>query len=316
MVRVRPSTESILKVQTEQANAMAAKPRLSKELARHLRAERQGRSTGTGEGYTPWIQLRRHDFASRGRSHMHPSAFMNRHIELLSDLELSAYLYVQLLNPMDVREQFRLQLNEVGPEFEDTHPEAPGTVAIARDLGLKHPKFSLNLMMPLTTDMVVFLPSGETVAIHVKYEAALLPKRATELRLIESEYWRHRGVALLTFTEKDVNAKQLANLHMFSSFNRKNVGKVDVAWLAPLATLARVLPMCEAVEKLSFHLGLRHAEVVDCVKFAGVTGQIRLDLTATRLQWSAVWPPITVSRNLHTVDLDLSAQTTGTHNGI
>ena len=72
-------------------------------LERQRRAERQQRGTQHGEDYRAYIQVRRGDFSSRGRSHYVLSALMDRHHDLLSDLELHTLWHLQRLNPRDIR---------------------------------------------------------------------------------------------------------------------------------------------------------------------------------------------------------------------
>jgi hypothetical protein len=262
------------------------------ERARQDRAIRQGRGTGQGADYKPWLQLRRNDFASRGRSHFHPSAFMDRFIELLSDLELCVYLHLQTLNLTQLREQFPLQREGVEKEFEPAFPDAQGTVAIARDLEIKHPQFDAMEMKVLSSDALITFQNGRSFAIHVKYERDLRLKRAEELRRIEMEYWNQRGIELLVFTEKNFDSKSLANLQMLSSFTRSNVTTVDKKLLMTIARLAAVKPMNEVTQFISRSSSLTEIQVVDRIKHAFAIGLIRADLSLRRLNWREMWPKI------------------------
>lgn len=269
--------------------------RVSKDLERQRRASREERGTGQAETYTPWIQIRRHDFPSMGRSHFQPSAFMNRHVEVLSDLELSVYLHLQLLCPIDVREQFPLSAKSIEPEFERAYPNAQGSYDVAKKLGVRHPMFTRLESRAMSTDFLVTLRAGEKVAVHVKYEADLAVLRNVELRNIEAEYWRQRGVQFQVLTEASINRTQLGNLHMLNSFRRVNVLNVRELWLKQLIGLASFLPMNEVIARMHLELGVLPSVLADRVKFAVATGLVEMDLKASRLMWTVQWPPMALA---------------------
>lgn len=220
---------------------------------------------------------------------------MDRHIEVLSDLELGVYLNLQLLTPRDVREQFCLQPSSVELEFFGNFPEAEGSVAVAKRLRLKHPMFSLLEAKLMSTDFLVTLRTHEKVAIHVKYEKDLTPPRAIELRRIEEEYWRQRGVGYEILTEKHVNRKQLTNLHMLNSFNRKNTTTITALWLKQLVILAKYEPMQTVIARMSMEMEIDPIVLVDRVKFSVATGLVRLELKTARLNWSEIWPHMSLA---------------------
>lgn len=269
--------------------------RVSRDLERQRRASREERGTGQAEAYAPWIQIRRHDFPSMGRSHFQPSAFMNRHVEVLSDLELSVYLHLQMLYPRDVREQFPLATKGIEPEFERQYPDAQGSYEVAKKLGVKHPMFSRLESRAMSTDFLVTLRAGEKVAVHVKYEADLVKPRNVELRNIEAEYWRQRGVKFEVLTEAAIDRTQIANLHMLNSFRRENVSEVRGLWLKRLISLASFLPMNEVIARMHLELGISPSMLTDRVKFVVATGIVEVDLKRSRLMWTAQWPPMAVA---------------------
>lgn len=278
-----------------------------RDLERQRRASREERGTGHAEAYAPWIQIRRNDFPSMGRSHFQPSAFMNRHVEVLSDLELSVYLHLQMLCPRDVREQFPLAAKSIEPEFERAYPDAQGSYEIAKKLGVKHPMFSLLETRVMSTDFLVTLRAGEKVAVHVKYAADLVAPRKVELRNIEAEYWRQRGVRFEVLTEESINRTQLGNLHMLNSFRRENVGEVSELWLKRLIGLASFLPMNKVIARMHSDLGIPLSVLADRVKFVVATGLVEMDLKASRLIWTAQWPQMAMKAWAATALLGLEA---------
>jgi hypothetical protein len=263
-------------------------------LQRQLRAIREKRGLGRGTEYRAFIQIRRNDFASHGRSHYWPSAFMNRRHDLLSDLERAALLKLQLLNPLDIREQFPLARRGVEPEFEAHCPEARGTLSIADSLGIRHPRLAGNEPMVMTTDFLVDTRVSQQVAVYVKYAKHLKNTRKQELMAIEREYWSDRGVRFVVFTEEEVNRIEINNLLMLTSFDRARAAGVRGDFLRQVAMEAAAHPMNIALTRLARSTGDPYEHLVDRVKFACSTGRLRLDLSTRQLRWTEEWPPLFV----------------------
>lgn len=136
-----------------------------KVLDRYLR---DGRGTGTFAGYTPWHQVSRSDPSSLGRSHL--IAWRNRQRELLSDGEWTGLNFSSmLLNLADLVEQF--PLNQEDSKFELSrwdirvgHRIYPGTIALAKQLGIKHPtlkEFEEKRLWTSTTDLLLVLLTSD-----------------------------------------------------------------------------------------------------------------------------------------------------------
>jgi hypothetical protein len=263
---------------------------LKSNLARQMRALKEGRGLGRGVNYTAFIQIRRHDFASQGRSHYWLSAIMDRHHDLLSDLECNALLYCQLLNPYDIREQYPLSLSGVEHEFEKDYPDAQGTLDVANSIGIKHPRISADEPRIMTTDLLVSTRSDQDLAIYVKYTKDLSNTRKKELYAIEKTYWQQRGVRPVVFTEQDVQYKVIGNLLMFASFDSTSISSIDDEWLRQVSTLADTYPMDTVLRKVKNKEGVSHRILVDRVKWACATGRLSFDLSKKRLVWDEVWP--------------------------
>ena len=175
------------------------------------RFTRLGRGTGTYEDYIPWHRIGRGDPASMGRSHL--MMWRDRQRELLSDGEWVGLLFATMLdNIADVREQHKLSLNDGSSELLDYDVRfagqfVPGTLSIARQLGIKHPRvngkgFSDAWTMSTDQVLVLTLPSGqlEFLAVAYKPDIRALSKRARQLLSIEKEYWEVRGVTWILIT--------------------------------------------------------------------------------------------------------------------
>jgi hypothetical protein len=269
-------------------------PKPSLEKQRQNRAERQKRGAGERETYTPYIQVTRGDFASRGRSHIVPSPFFKRHHHVLSDLELHILWTIQLQTPWDIREQFPLQWNGSGDWFERKAPFARGTVEIAKELGIRHPQFSKEDPKRMTTDFVVQFRNGAWCAFHVKYESDLDKERNIELRTIEDAYWADRGIPLKIVTEQQIDRTVIANVAMAMTYDADSLSPISKCWLKDLACLSADIPMNKVAEILSNRHD-RHAGFhINLIKFAIATGLISLDMSVGQLVWSKVWPKLTI----------------------
>jgi hypothetical protein len=258
------------------------------------RAERQKRGRGACASYVPYIQVRRGEFGSRGRSHIFPSPFYKRSHHLLSDLELHTLWLVLSSTPRDVREQFPLEWTYGRDNFNAGRPYALGTVEIASELGYKHPNFSKNDPMRMTTDLLVHHRDGEWAAYHVKYEADLGDPRNTELRKIEEAYWRERQVRFEVITEAHVSRTAISSLAMAHTFDRDSLFLVSRPWAETLVTSAQEHSMHDVTKILAQRFGRTPSAHGNVVKYAIATGVFHLDLTFRQLDWFDVWPAISI----------------------
>lgn len=180
--------------------------------ARLQRWQDSGRGAGTQQDYVPFHQVSRDDPGSRGRSHLINWRFDRQH-HLLSDQELVVFGFITMLpNLVDVREQFPLAQQTQAADFA-SHPgplvesEVTGTVEVAAELGLKHPRVNgggASAPWVMTSDFVVTLamPNQRTalLVISVKADEELEDRRTLELLRIEREYWRRQDVTWLLVT--------------------------------------------------------------------------------------------------------------------
>lgn len=176
------------------------------------RFKRQGRGQGTHQAYQPWHQVTRGDPASCGRSHlMH---WRGRLHHLLSDLEWGAQLFGLMPAELeDSIEQVPLALDSA------KHPllaytvrapldEAPGTLELARDLGIPHPRVNGQGRSadwhPSTDLVLVFRNTADSslrmLAIAVKPSSWETHPRTVELLRLERAYWLARNVEWLLIT--------------------------------------------------------------------------------------------------------------------
>lgn len=179
-------------------------------LARFIREKR---GTGTYSYYIPWHRVSRGDPASLGRSHL--LMWRGRLRELLSDGELHQQHFASMLPDLDdVLEQFELGNEDTTHillryGFQSglsTEEKYPGTIKLAEQLGIRHPRVSEDsdsgLWKPSTDLVLIFQPA--TGIRHVLAVAAKpkgkLSKRQMQLLSLEREYWLVRGVPWLLIT--------------------------------------------------------------------------------------------------------------------
>lgn len=181
--------------------------------ARLERWQSNGRGVGTGSSYQPWHQVTRDDPGSRGRSHLVPWRFGRLH-HLLSDQELVAFGFASMLPELDdLREQFPLDTeehpDEIGAYRVGAPRSRPGTLAIATDLGIKHPVArggSACCPWVMSTDLLLTRAVGENtlglLAVSVKLDEELSGIRTRQLLRIEREYWTRQGHPWLLLTPR------------------------------------------------------------------------------------------------------------------
>ena len=180
---------------------------------------KEGRGSGTGKSYKPFLEVR--DVPSKGRVHRRPAITHGRIVHLLSDLELAAFLLCDWSPSVgDIREQFPLDIQK--------------TLEIAERIGIKHPQYK-GVNQVMTTDLVIDLEiSGEIVtqAISVKYADDLEDKRTIEKQELERRYWESLGVPWFIFTDHEVPRTFVQNIKWLiphiHSFDLDEVKKQDV----------------------------------------------------------------------------------------
>jgi TnsA endonuclease N terminal/TnsA endonuclease C terminal len=190
-----------------------------------------------GKKYDPYVKG--HHFGSKGVV----GRIYNRQIErtqhTISNLELK---YLTLLKwskvPTDIREQFVLPLGE--------------TLAIAEELGIPHPQDrSTREWHPMSTDFLVSLRGGKSIAMSVKYAKAVSDRRVLEKLQIEQEYWRRQDTEWKLATESDIPQALLDNIEWVQEAGENphpdNASKAAEELLA--MHLAQGLPPREAGRK-------------------------------------------------------------------
>lgn len=167
-----------------------AKKQYSNSEAKNRRWIKEGRGSGRGKDYKPWLTVR--DLPSEGRSHRVFGHKSQRTHHLLSDLELAVFLLLEWsTKTTDIREQFPLRLED--------------TLSVAVEAGIAHPSLhGVNQIM--SSDFLVNTCDkiNPKFAIQAKYKEAFHDTRTVEKLELERRYWIKKNIPWMLVTEKDI----------------------------------------------------------------------------------------------------------------
>lgn len=174
-----------------------AKHRYDVSADRYAKWWAEGRGSGRGTDYQPWLRIQ--DLSSRGRSSRLPGQKTGRVHEVMSDLERAVLLEFDNMDEVvDIREQFPLQQSS--------------TLRLAAQAGIRHPQVH-GADIVMTTDFVVDVKIRKrsfAVAVAVKYAADLNDRRTIEKLEIERRYWLAEKTPWVLITELDLSADRTA----------------------------------------------------------------------------------------------------------
>ncbi|MEG0308343.1 MAG: TnsA endonuclease N-terminal domain-containing protein [Clostridium sp.] len=176
---------------------------------------KEGYGTGIGSEYKPWIKIQ--DVPSLGRVTRVKGMKTNRQHELLSDMERNYFYILEYSDQIiDIKEQYPLL------PIEDT-------IAIANELGIRHPKnpeTSEDIVM--TTDFLITISTEEgikEVARTIKSKSDLLDKRIIEKFEIERIFWKRRDIDWGIVTEEEIDKITAHNISFIQGY--KDIRSVD-----------------------------------------------------------------------------------------
>lgn len=151
---------------------------------------KEGRGSGHGSDYKPWLTVR--DLPSEGRSHRIFGHKSQRTHHLLSDLELAVFFVLEWHpDTEDIREQFPLRTED--------------TLALAEELGILHPAYQ-GIQQVMTSDFLVNTRNAQwpKFVLQAKYSEALQDARTIEKLELERQYWQQKSIPWMLITEKDI----------------------------------------------------------------------------------------------------------------
>ena len=172
---------------------------------------REGRGSGSGAGYLPWIRVQ--DFSSQGVSSRVNGMTTGRVHHLMSNNEL-AYFYILDWSEdvTDIREQY--PLSDVSLACE-----------LAAQAGIRYPVDKVSgYPYVLTCDFMVTTPDGLR-ARTVKMTSELHNERTLEKLEIERRFWLRQGIDWKIVTEREIayqKAKNIEWLYTSRDFDAMN----------------------------------------------------------------------------------------------
>ncbi|KAB1442885.1 TnsA endonuclease N-terminal domain-containing protein [Pseudodesulfovibrio senegalensis] len=176
---------------------------------------KDGRGSGNGRDYKPWLTVR--DVASQGRSHRVFGHKSQRTHHLFSDLELAVFLILDWQpDILDIREQFCLQ-REI-------------TLELAEAYNIRHPAIG-NVVQFMTSDFLVNSSrSGKTkFALQAKYSGDLERNRVIEKLELERRYWQRKDVPWALITEKEIPSTVFQNINWLYPAQAEEIPEADLA---------------------------------------------------------------------------------------
>lgn len=159
---------------------------------------KEGRGSGEGGNYKPWITVR--DIPSEGRSHRVFGHKTHRTHHLLSDLELAVFLLLEWnKETTDIREQFPLRQED--------------TKALAIEIGIDHPAIN-GVIHAMSSDFLVNTSNTlkPKFALQAKYAQAMQDPRTIEKLELERRYWQQKEVPWYLVTELDIPKTVFQNI--------------------------------------------------------------------------------------------------------
>ncbi len=193
----------------------------------------EGRGTGVGADYKPWLTVQ--DVPSTGRTHRPRGLKTGRVHHLLSDIERDLFYILDWSESViDIREQFPL--------------DRTVTQAITERIGVTHPRdTTTKTPLVMTTDFLCdVVRDGRRVLIarSVKPADKLENDRIVEKQEIERRYWAEQGVDWGIVTDADIPATYTENIgHVHKHASVADLTQPYPGYYAEMAALiAREVP--------------------------------------------------------------------------
>ncbi|MBL4900998.1 MAG: heteromeric transposase endonuclease subunit TnsA [Colwellia sp.] len=189
---------------------MAGKKYCNSE-AKNQKWIKDGRGSGTGRDYLPWLTVR--DLASKGRSHRIFGHKTQRTHHLLSDLELATFFILEWnKETSDIREQFPLRIED--------------TLALANEAGIKHPAVQ-GIDQVMSTDFLVDTNdlARPKFAVQAKFAETLQDPRTVEKLELERRYWKSKSIPWLVITEQEIPRVVFENIRWLYPAQREEIGE-------------------------------------------------------------------------------------------
>ncbi|PWC47754.1 TnsA endonuclease N-terminal domain-containing protein [Azospirillum sp. TSA6c] len=252
--------------------------RHSFDESRISRFQAEGRGTGTGADYKPWLTVQ--DVPSIGRTHRPHGLKTGRVHHLLSDIERDLFYILDWSSSvLDIREQFPL--------------DRAVTQTIAERIGVQHPRdTATRTPLVMTTDFLCdVMREGRRVLIarSVKPADKLEDERVIEKQEIERRYWVEQGVDWGIVTDADIPATYAENIgRIHNCASVADLAQPYPGYYAEMAALiAREVPMRayltlhQFCAEMDLRLGMPPATALMLIRHLIVTRVVVCDLMQT-----------------------------------
>jgi TnsA endonuclease N terminal/TnsA endonuclease C terminal len=253
------------------------------------RREKEGRGTGRGANYKPWLLIQ--DVPSIGLATRIKGWKTQRVHHFMSKLErMFFYILEWSSTVIDIREQFPLDLEE--------------TTAIAKSLGIPHPtNRKTKELEVMTTDFCITIKESlkqEDQIRTVKYANQLSNPRTIEKLEIERVYYSNRSMSWGLITELDINpiiAKNVEwihpcrDLHLLNPLTQELVQTIK-SYIEPCLH-AEKLPLRYFTDACDNHLDLDKGTSLLAIRHLIAIRQFQVEMTI----------PISPSKNLNLIHI-------------
>ncbi|PLR76759.1 heteromeric transposase endonuclease subunit TnsA [Bacillus sp. V3-13] len=168
---------------------------------------KEGRGSGDLANYRPWLTIQ--DVPSEGRAHRPRGWKTTRKHDLLSDLELSFFFYLEWSNKViDIKEQYPLDRQD--------------TMEIAAEKHIPHP-FEKSTQTPIvmTTDFLVTIRTGKDINIiarSIKPSEKLEDPDVLGKLEIERQFWEDKGIQWTIVDEKVMPKQFFKNMRYIHEY--------------------------------------------------------------------------------------------------
>lgn len=171
---------------------------------------KQGRGTGDGKDYKPFIKTR--EINSMGTCSNIVDWKTGRQMQLLSQTEMAIFMQLRWDDNVDeIKEQFPLDLEKVTEIIKRTNDELRANNQ--SPLSIRYDKQHWP-----TTNMVVYKNHVISKAVSVKYDKSNLSAKEIESLWIKKKYWAEQGVPVKLMDRHDVNPILVQNLRLVTEY--------------------------------------------------------------------------------------------------
>jgi len=234
----------------------------------------EGRGTGTGASYNPWLHVQ--DVPSEGRAWRIRGWKTGRDHHLLSDHEHDYFLIVDWSQKVvDIREQFPLPLKT--------------TLEIAKKIGVDHPEDRQGNPVVMTTDFLITVstPTGNVDwARAIKPSSKLQSQNVIEKLEIERIYWQAKDINWGIVTEREMPRTLVNNIDYlhghYDIADRVSLSQKEIRDVAETLTSIITrdnIPLKDATRLCDESLGLKRGDSLTVARHLLATRQWQINMS-------------------------------------